>query len=176
MDWASMVRVGRVTRPWGNRGEVTVAPDTDFGDTRFSAGAEIFVQRADEIVPVTVAEGREQRGWWVVRFSGVDSIDAAETFRGAELRVPADTLQPLESGRFYVHDLLGCDVRRIDGSRVGRVERVDLATGVPQLAVDAGGEEILVPLVDAICRRIDVTEKVIEIDPPEGLIELNRKR
>jgi 16S rRNA processing protein RimM len=67
-------------------------------------------------------------------------------------------------------------VRRTDGSRVGRVERVDLATGVPQLAVDAGGEEVLVPLVDAICRRIDVAEKVIEIDPPEGLIDLNRKR
>ena len=39
-----MVSIGRVTRPWGNRGEVTVAPDTDFGDTRFSPGAEIFVQ------------------------------------------------------------------------------------------------------------------------------------
>jgi 16S rRNA processing protein RimM len=170
-----MVSVGRVTRPQGNRGEVMVVPDTDFGDERFRPGATIFVNRDGDVAAVTVAESREHRGNWVLRFDGVDSIDGAERYRGAELKVPAEALKALEAGAFYVHDLLGCDVRTLAGTSIGHVERVDLATGVPMLAVGLDREEVLVPLVDAICKRIDVDEKVIEIDPPAGLIDLNRK-
>ena len=176
MDWTSMVSVGRVTRPQGNRGEVIVMPDTDFGDERFRPGAVLFAASDGTVGPLTVAESREYRGAWVVRFDGVESISGAEAFRGAELRIPAGELRPLPAGAFYVHDLLGCAVRTADGGEVGRVERVDLATGIPMLAVGQGAGEVLVPLVDAICRRIDVESKVIEVDPPAGLIELNRGR
>jgi 16S rRNA processing protein RimM len=171
-----MVSVGRVTRPHGNRGAVVVMPDTDFGEERFRPGAEVFTNREDAVAPLTVDESREYRGSWVIRFDGFGSIDDAERLRGAELRIPAEKLQPLEAGTYYVHELLGCDVRTRDGISLGQVERVDLATGVPMLAVGSGAEEVLVPLVDAICRRVDAAGRVIEIDPPEGLIDLNRKR
>jgi ribosomal 30S subunit maturation factor RimM len=52
---------------------------------------------------------------------------------------------------------------------------VDLTTGVPVLVVAARGE-VLVPFVDAICRRVDPATRVIEIDPPDGLIEPNGAR
>ena len=176
MDWTSMVSVGRVTRPQGNRGEVFVMSDTDFGDERFRPGAVLFTSRNGAVEQLTVAESREHRGAWVMRFEGVLSIDGAEQFRGVELRIPESELRPLGDGAFYVHDLLGCVVRTPDDVEVGRVERVDLMTGIPMLAVGGGAGEVLVPLVDAICRRIDVASKVIEIDPPQGLIDLNRKR
>jgi ribosomal 30S subunit maturation factor RimM len=54
---------------------------------------------------------------------------------------------------------------------------VELGTGTPLLVVTAGKRgEVLVPLADTICRRIDVAGKRIEIDPPDGLIELNNGR
>jgi ribosomal 30S subunit maturation factor RimM len=61
-----------------------------------------------------------------------------------------------------------------DGGRdVGTVVRIDDG-GVTLLAVDGGtAGEILVPMVDAICRRIDVGQKVIEIVPVDGLLDLN---
>jgi ribosomal 30S subunit maturation factor RimM len=50
---------------------------------------------------------------------------------------------------------------------------VDPGAGVPWLVL-AGADEVLVPFVDSICREVDVSAKRIVIDPPAGLIELNR--
>lgn len=168
-----MVTVGRVVRPHGNRGHVVVAPDTDFGEERFRVAATVYVQRHEAVVPLTVGASRWQAGRWIVGFGGVESIDAAESLRGAELRVAAETLRPLGSGAYYVHDLVGCDVRTIAGHHVGRVTEVNFGSGAPMLVISGKGE-VLVPFADAICRRIDLAARVIEIDPPEGLVELNQ--
>jgi 16S rRNA processing protein RimM len=179
VDWTSMALVGRVIRPHGNRGHVVVASETDFGDERFAVGSTLYVERDGALGTVTVVATREQGGRWVVGFDGVGSIDAAETLRGLELRVPGDALHELAEGRFYVHDLVGCAVRSTAGDAIGAIERVDFNAGIPLLVVaDAAraGDEILVPFTDLICRRIDVAERVVEIDPPEGLIDLNRRK
>jgi 16S rRNA processing protein RimM len=168
-----MVTVGRVVRPQGNRGEVVVDPETDFGDERFRPGAVVYAERDGAVGTLTVAESREMRGRWVVGFEGVGSIDAAETLRGLELRIPADALHPLGPSAYYVHDLVGCEVQTVEGTSVGTVERIDLATVPPMLVVQGGGE-VLVPFADAICRRVDLAGRTIVIDPPDGLIELNR--
>jgi 16S rRNA processing protein RimM len=170
-----MVSVGRVVRPQGHRGEVVVDPETDFPERRFANGATLFVRRGDEVVGVVIDKSRPHQHRWVIAFAGFASIEAAETLRDAELRVPESELAPLEQGTFWVHELLGCEVVTIQGTRVGEVRRVDLATGVPMLVLDDGGE-LLVPLVDAICRTVDVQARRITIDPPEGLIDLNRRK
>jgi 16S rRNA processing protein RimM len=96
--------------------------------------------------------------------------------RGLELRIPADTLKPLGEGAFYVHDLLGCRVFRVSEEPVGEVTRVDLAVGIPMLVITSvDGDEVLVPLAAAFCRSVDIADRRIVIDPPPGLIELNRK-
>src|SRR5579871_3801071 len=130
-----MVAVGVVARPHGNRGAVVVAPETDFAEQRFSPGQVVHVRGTSGERTLTVAAGRAQGARWVVSFEGFASIDDAETLRGLELRVPADSLSSLEPGRFYVHDLLECDVRTLAGESVGSVTRVDLAGGPPMLAV-----------------------------------------
>ena len=170
-----MVTVGRVIRPHGHRGQVVVAPESDFAAERFKVGATLHLRRGDAVETRTVAASRFHDGRWVVGLSGVASMDAAEALRGLDLRIPEADLQPLDANAFYVHHLVGCDVRTTTGEPVGVVERVDLATGVPMLVVGGRGE-VLVPFVDAICRRVDPDARVIEIDPPEGLIALNRTR
>jgi 16S rRNA processing protein RimM len=177
-----MATVGRVIRPHGNRGHVVVASETDFGDERFRAGSTLHMLSGDRIEPVVVSASREHQGRWVVGFEGVESIDAAETLRGRDLRVPGDALHELAAGRFYVHDLIGCQVRTSDNTVVGSVERVDFNVGIPLLVVSGGAggtaaaDEVLVPFTDAICRRIDLAARTIEIDPPDGLLDLNRRK
>lgn len=173
-----MVTVGFIRRPHGNRGYVVVEPQTDFGEDRFRVGGTVHVKRGDSIAPMTVVAGRPHGELWVVGFEGFESIDAAETLRGLELKVPETELRALDAGSFYVHDLVGCAVRTVAGEDVGVVVKVDLATGIPVLVIDgAGGTgEVLVPFVDAICRRVDPAGRSIEIDPPVGLIELNRTK
>ena len=168
-----MVTVGRVVRPHGNRGHVVIAPETDFADERFRVDEQVYVQRGEEIVALTVTASRPQAGRWIVGFGGVGSIDDAETLRDAELRIATEALRPLDAGAFYVHDLVGCEVRTTTGARVGTVARVDLGSGIPMLVVEGRGE-VLVPFASEICRRVDPAGRVIEIDPPEGLVDLNR--
>jgi len=167
-----MVAVGRILRPHGNRGQVVVLPETDFAEKRFGTGETVFACRAETIERLVVTTSREHAGRWIVGFDGLGSIDDAVAWRGQELRVTAESLHTLGPGAFYVHDLVGCEVRTVSGQRVGLVERVDTATGVPVLVVSGRGE-VLVPFVDAICREVDPGSRRIVIDPPDGLIELN---
>ena len=170
-----MVTVGRIIRPHGNKGQVIVFSETDFGDERFGVGSTLFSERDGSVVPVTIVASRQHDGRWIVGIEGVASISDAEMLRGLELRIPVDAMKPLGPGAYYTHDLVGCVVRTTDGATVGTVDRVDLGTGVPMLVVGADGEEVLVPFSDAICRRVQLDERVIEIDPPPGLLDLNRR-
>jgi len=168
-----MVTVGRIIRPHHNKGHVVLMPETDFPHERFAVGSVLYRERDGRVEPIVVSARREHAGRWVVGFDGYESINDAETLRGLDLRVPAGDVKPLGAGAFYVFDLVGCMVRTVRGQDVGPVVRVDLATGVPLLVVEEGGE-VLIPFTEAICSTIDPAAKVIEIDPPEGLIELNR--
>ena len=107
-------------------------------------------------------------------FAGITTISEAETLRGLELRIPADQLRPLQADTYYVHDLAGCRVETQSGQAVGTVRDVQLDTGIPLLVVAARDGEVLIPFNAEFCRRVDVAAKAIVIDPPEGLLELNR--
>lgn len=173
-----MVTVGRIIRPHGNRGHVVVAPESDFAEERFKPGEVLRVHRpdaTDDPKELIVVASRQHDGRWVVGFEGISSINDAETLRGLEVRIPESDLHALGPDAYYVHHLVGCEVRTLSGERIGVVSRVDLATGVPMLVVAARGE-VLVPFVDAICHRVDPEARVIEIDPPDGLIALNGAR
>ncbi len=177
MTWDTMITVGRIVRPHGHRGAVVVAPESDFARDRFQPGAELQWRRQDVVAAVRVASSREFRGRWVVALEGITTMNEAETLRDMELRVPADALHPLGPGAHYVHDLQDCVVVTAAGEEVGRVTGVQFGSGAPLLAVaDSQGGEVLVPMVDSICRLVDPASKRIVIEPPAGLIEANRAR
>jgi len=173
MVWDEMALVGRIARTHGLRGQLFVNLDTDFPDARFRPGAEVFVQRRGVIEALRIASVRRQGDRPVIAVEGIGTIDEAEGLAGLELRVPLDWLQPLPAGMFYHHDLVGCRVEMSDGSLVGVVKAVDAEAGGSRLVMDGPRGEILVPLAAEICRRIDVGERRIVIDPPEGLLDLN---
>ena len=172
--WADMITVGRIVRPHGHKGAVVVAPESDFADERFREGAALWWERGGQAAIVTVTSSREFRGRWVVTLDGVASMNEAEMLRGLEFRVPAESLRRLTDGAHYVHDLQGCMVVTLTGADIGRVSRLQFGSGAPLLVVESDDGEVLIPLAEHICRRIDIAAKRIEIDPPAGLIELNR--
>src|SRR5688500_9401049 len=175
-SWGDMVVVGRIARPHGIRGHVFVNPETDFVEDRFAPGATFWTRsdRGDE--QLTVKSARIQGGRPVVAFEGVGSIDEVERLAGLELRVPEETLRPLDRGTYYQHQLIGCVVETTGGERVGVVTRVDGGIGGALLAVEGARGEILVPFAVDICVDVDVEAKTIRLEAPEGLLELNERR
>jgi 16S rRNA processing protein RimM len=171
-----MAVVGRVARPHGLRGQMILDPETDFPDERFQPGGELFVQVDGVVAALTVTSARFHRGRPIISVSGVESIERAQEFAGREVRVPMETLLPLPAGSFYRHDLAGCRVETTGGQLVGLVKEVEATNGASRLVVQApDGDEVLIPFVDEICRLIEVGDRRIVIEPPEGLLELNKR-
>lgn len=168
-----MVLVGRIARPHGIKGQVIVNPETDFAEDRFAEGATLWTRSDRGCERLTIVSARMQSGRPVIGFEGFDGIDAAERLAGQELRVPEDTLQPLDAGTYYHHQLMGCVVETATGERVGEVTRVDGGAGGSLLTVSGRRGDVLIPLAVDICVEIDVVGRRIRVDPPEGLLELN---
>lgn len=168
------VLIGRIVRPHGLAGAVVVAPETDFGETRFRRGASVWVTPAKgQPVKVTVRSSRPQGDRWIVQFDGRTTVEDAEGWRDATVTVDADALTPLAAGQYYLHDLVGCAVETVEGRHVGPVAVVYTGAAQAVLGITGPAGEILVPMAGDICREVDVAARRIVIAPPEGLLEAN---
>lgn len=168
-----MALVGRIARPHGLKGQVVVNPETDFVDERFAVGAVVWTRSNAGQEPLTVASLRVQNGRPIVAFEGFERIEDVERLAGLELRVPEESLRPLQPGTYYEHQLVGCAVETTGGDVVGEVAKVEGGAGASRVVVNGPRGEILIPLAVDICVDIDVERKKIRIDAPEGLLELN---
>ncbi len=174
------VTIARLMRTRGRRGELSAVSFSSHPE-RFAQLARVALIGAEgfpgEIRTYEIEEIWEHGARLIFKFKGVDSISEAEKLRGAEVCVPMAERFPLPPDEYYQSDLVGCEVlERRTGRRVGRVADFLEAGGSGLLQVEGeGGEEILIPFTREICVRVDVEGKQIEIDPPEGLLELNRE-
>jgi 16S rRNA processing protein RimM len=166
--------VGRVGRPHGLSGEVTVEVRTDDPAHRFKVGSALATLPAER-GPLTITGSRWHSGRLLVRFEGYADRDAADTLRDTLLAIDSDQLAPLaDPEAFYDHDLIGLTVVTVAGEQVGAVADV-LHHGQDLLVIDGAGPrsgaEILVPFVAALVPQDDVAAGRLVIDPPPGLLD-----
>jgi 16S rRNA processing protein RimM len=192
-DW---VQVARIIRPRGNKGEVLAELFTDF-PARLSSRLQIFLRQAQNepraigLQNFWVDRNHPEHG--IFHFEGCSSIDAAEKLRGFEVLIPLADRVKLPAGKFFVSDLIGCSVFENPAAEaklsspacaieeaprlVGTVGDVffpgEGTAGTPLLQVETAAGELLVPLAEDICRRIDVAARRIDVTLPEGLSDLN---
>ncbi len=161
--------VGRITRPHGVRGEVSVEVHTDEPGRRFAVGSVLTTDPA-EAGPLTVASARWHTGRLLVGFAGITDRNQAEGLRGIWL-----TLDSAQAGssddpdEFHDHELIGLAVVTVSGEPVGRVTDVR-HHGQDLLVIDP--HDRLIPFVAAIVPEVDLAAGRLVIDPPPGLLEL----
>jgi 16S rRNA processing protein RimM len=177
--------VGRVVKAHGVSGEVVVEIRTDDPAARFAPGSTLRAKgsRDDGLErSYVVAHAREHGGRLLVRLDGVADRDAADALRGSLFVIDSEDLPPIdEPDTYYDHQLEGLQVRTTTGQEVGVVAEVLHTAAGELLAVrrraEGGTEiEVLVPFVSAIVTSISLDEGLdngfVEIDPPEGLLDL----
>jgi 16S rRNA processing protein RimM len=168
------VVVGRVGRPHGIRGALTVHPSTDDPGARFAPGSMLSVEPGSAPgAPgaLTVADARPSGPVWIVTFDGIADRGAAESLRGAALTVDAaalpDTGDPEE---FYDHQLIGLAAVDRDGRDLGTVSGVLHPPAAPVLQVHRPDGRIeLVPFVAAIVPEVDIAHRRLVVAPPDGM-------
>jgi 16S rRNA processing protein RimM len=117
---------------------------------------------------------RRQHGRSILKFRGIDSIAGIETYVGAEIRIQARDLPEIEEGRFYTFQLKGCRVFTGNGDYIGDVTDVVDSGGTEILKVDLGEEETLIPFAQSYLKKVDLDQRRIDVELPEGLRDLNR--
>jgi 16S rRNA processing protein RimM len=165
--------VGRVGRPHGVRGEVTVDVRTDDPDARFAPGSSLRTDPGER-GPLTVVSVHPRSGGLVLGFEGVESREDAEALRGTVLVVDSAELPPIDTDdEWYDHQLVGLAAVDPAGTALGRVADVVHAPASDLLVVrDADEREHLVPFVRELVPTVDVPGGRVVVDPPEGLFDL----
>jgi 16S rRNA processing protein RimM len=168
--------VGRVVKAHGITGEVVVEIRTDDPDTRFAPGSSLRGRpsRGGPESRYVVESVRDHGGRLLVRLDGVADRNAAQALRGTVFIVDSQDLPPIEDpDEFYDHQLEGLQVVTTTGTAVGSVAEVLHTAAGELLSVRTEQGEVLVPFVSAIVTSVSLAEQRIEIDPPEGLLELS---
>jgi 16S rRNA processing protein RimM len=169
------VVVGRVGKPHGIRGEVTVELRTDEPERRFAAGATLRAERprgsAAPWPALTISSTRWHQSRLLVRFDELTDRTVAESARGLLLHatVPADE-SPDDPDEFYDHQLVGLAAVDLDGHPLGEVTEVlHGAQDLLQIRTP-DGRDALVPFVAALVPEVDVEAgRVVVADRP-GLV------
>jgi 16S rRNA processing protein RimM len=167
--------VGRVAKAHGVTGELVVDVRTDDPELRFAPGAILRAKASDDGEHnYVVTAVRPHGNRLLLRLEGVADRDAADALRGSLFVIDSEDLPPIdESDTYYDHQLEGLLVRTAEGRDIGRVAEVLHTAGGELLAVDrAEAGELLVPFVTAIVTSVSLDTGIVEIDPPEGLLEL----
>ncbi|WP_146341517.1 ribosome maturation factor RimM [Nesterenkonia sp. NBAIMH1] len=168
------LRVARIGKPHGVRGEVTVELFTDEPEARLGPGA-VLERRPGKgtedrtTQQLTVSSQRWNKKICMLSFEDVRDRDAAEALRGSTLHIEIPDEDEQEG--WYSHELEGMVCQSPDGHPYGVV--VELVTGPAQdlLAVRTeAGDEVLIPFVEEIVPDISADERIITLTPPEGLI------
>lgn len=165
------VVVGRIGRPHGIRGEVTVEVRTDEPERCFAPDDSLFVNGSERTL--VVARSHWHSGRLLLHFDGISDRNQAEALRGLLLEIERpDDAVPEDPDEFYDHSLVGCSVSLAGGELVGTVRDVVHLPGQDVLAVTlSDGREALVPFVLEIVPEVDIAERRVVITPPPGLLD-----
>ena len=178
-----LLRVCRIGKAQGLKGEVTVQVFTDEPDERFKPGNVLCTADANGSREFVIERARTFKNRWILLFEEAQNRNDAEALNGLELYVHAEDAKELAAeNAWYIKDLVGLQARLceenqlgIPAGTIGKV--VDVLDGAQSLLkirlnqpVDDDNKTALVPFVEALVPEVDVDAGYLTIDPPGGLI------
>lgn len=157
-----MLLFGTLVGAFGVRGEAKLVLISTRPD-HLAKIKQIYV--GDELKPYAVTRFHEHKqNVYIVRLKGIETREDADALRSLEVFIPREKAAPLDEDEYFIHDLMGLNVRTSAGEELGRVVEV-LETGANDVLVvrSLGRADILVPMVREIITKLDVAGKLVEI-------------
>lgn len=169
-----LYNVGVVANTHGIKGELKIFPKTDFPELRFQKGSQLVLidPTGAARIDVEVETARLHKNVYIVKFKLWNDINQVEKYKGWSVKVAEDQLAELDEDEYYYHEIIGCTVVTQEGAELGKVTDI-LTPGANHVWVvtPPKGKQILIPVIDDVIVDVNVKEKVITIEPLEGLIE-----
>jgi len=166
------LKVGKIVNTHSLKGEVKVISSTDFEEERFKKGSKLLITRGNQLIrEVVVQSYRNHKNFLLVKFEGIDSVEEAEKLKNLQIKIDSDEVEELEENEFYFHQIIGCEVFDENDKNLGEI--IDILTpGANDVWVIKGeeGKEILIPYIEDVVKQIDITNKKVNLEVMEGLI------
>ena len=167
------ILVGRGARLRGSKGLLTVRT-LPSSQGPFRAGQLLQLRKGESSRTLKLLSAEHYRDRAVLRLEGISSADLAQPLAGSDIYLQSKDLVDLPQGTYYIFRLVGLEVMSKGSQRLGRVRDILRTGGTDLLWIEGeGGKEFLIPFARSICPRVDLESGIIDIDPPEGLLEID---
>ncbi len=166
------LEVGKIVNTHGLKGEVKIVTWTDYPEV-FEDLEYVFAKKKTEEIKLNLKNIKYQKNNIIAKFSEINSIEEAETFKNCVLTAERDMLGELPEGVYYIADLIGCEVFSDEGENLGKISDV-FNTGANDIyAVSAPQrKDMLIPVTDDTVKSVDIKNKKVIVHLIEGLEDL----
>ena len=164
--------LGKIVKKYSFKGELLAKLDTDQPDLYDDLDA-VFIKLGREFIPFFIERSSLHKSDLLrLKFEDVNTEEEADQLLKSELYLPLEFLPKLEGNKFYYHEVIGFTVEDAAFGTVGKVTGVNDSTSQPLFEIARESVEILIPINDAIIKKVDRKTKTIHVEAPEGLIDL----
>ena len=164
------LEIGQIVNTFGVKGMLKVVPFTDNVE-RFEKLKSVFLEKNNKIEEKKVEETKFHKNMILVKFKNIETIEEAEKYVNAYLKVDRQNAIELKENEFFIADLLGSEIYTDENVLLGKLEDI-FNTGSNDIYVvkDEKGKQILLPAIADVIKNIDVVNKKIIVHLLEGLI------
>lgn len=164
--------LGKIVKKYSYKGELLVKLDTDEPELYENIDA-VFIDLRGNLVPFFIESSQLHKSDLLrLKFEDVDTEADADALIKSELYLPLDLLPKLEGDKFYYHEVIGFTITDSNFGKIGVIKAINDTTAQALFEVDRDGMEILIPMNDEFIVKVDKPNKNIEVETPEGLIDL----
>ncbi len=163
--------LGKITKTHGLKGEVILWLDVDFPED-YEDLESLFLEVKGELVPYFIESYRLSGNRAIVHFEDIDTFEKAEGLINLQAFLPLEELPELDADQFYYHEIIGFQVVDKNLGVLGTVQTVHSMQAQDLMVMDYKGKEVLIPVIDEIVLGTDKTAKVLNVNLPEGLLEV----
>ena len=164
------LEIGQIVNTFGIKGMVKVKPFTD-DIRRFDRLEKVYIKKQNEKKEYQIEEVKYHKEMVLIKFKGIDNIDAANLLKNSYLIVDREKEEPLEEGRYYIVDMLGIDVYTEEGNLLGKLDDI-YNTGSNDIYVvkDELGKQVLLPALKEVIKQVDIENRKMVVHLISGLI------
>jgi 16S rRNA processing protein RimM len=166
-----LVRVGRIGRPHGLRGELTLDGCSLAPDELLAVRELVWRGRAGATRALTITSARPMNARLLVGFAGCTDRDQAAALTNGELLAERSELPDPGPESAYTFQLIGLRVETEEGRALGELADI-VNTGAHPIYVVRGERELLIPAAPEVVKRVSLSAGVIVVALPAGLEEL----
>jgi 16S rRNA processing protein RimM len=165
-----LIEIGRIVRSHGLEGRVKVLSYLETPDVLYDLSGLYVGRSVREAVLFPLVAVQAGTGCFFLQLLGIGDRDAAERLRGSSVWMPSEKMLKLPEGEYYWREIIGLQVITEEDQTLGRIEAV-FPTGSNDVYVCRGaGQEILLPAIGDVVRRIDKDRGVMVVRLLKGLV------